>query len=250
MIRGGEGYAKGCACGAGNTAATFGAGLPAVNAQSTARFNLDGDGGSPTMRLLFRRVARALLCGATALAAGCATLTSGSTQTVTILSDPAGAACVLHRDGAVIGAVNPTPGSIAVTKGHGEITVRCSRGGFIDAERRLTADFQAATLGNILLGGLIGIVVDAASGASGRYEAQLQVLMVPVEFASAEERDRFFEARRADIAGRTRQQEEEVRRACGGGGCEPQLKKLRDAEAQALAQTERQRGEARLRPAS
>jgi hypothetical protein len=250
LIAEARGYAKGRACGEGNTAPTFGAGLPAVNPRSAAGPNLDGDGGWLTMRLLSRRVALALVCGATALAAGCATLTTGSSQTVTILSDPAGAACVLHRDGAVIGAVNPTPGSIAVTKGHGEIAVRCSRSGFIDAEQRLTADFQAATLGNILLGGLIGIVVDAASGASGSYEAQLQVLMVPVEFASAAERDRFFEARRADIAGRTRRQEEEIRRACGAGDCEPQLKKLRDAEAQALAQTERQCGEARLRPAS
>jgi hypothetical protein len=250
LIAEARGYAKGRACAEGNTAPTFGTGLPAVNARSAARFNLGCDGGWPTMRLITRRVAPVLMCGATALAAGCATLTTGSAQTVTILSEPAGAACILHRDGAVIGAVNPTPGSIAIAKGHGEIAVRCSRDGFIDAEQRLTAGFQAATLGNILLGGLIGVVVDAASGASGRYEAQLWVLMVPVEFASAGERDRFFEARRAGIASRAQQQQEEVRRACSTGDCEPQLKKLRDAEAQALAQTERQRSEARLRPAS
>jgi hypothetical protein len=39
------------------------------------------------------------------------------------------------------------------------------------------ADFQAATLGNILIGGVIGVVVDAASGAMGTYPPSVAVIL-------------------------------------------------------------------------
>lgn len=193
------------------------------------------------------RVLTAMAC--LALQAGCATLTTGSSQTLTIVSDPPGAACVLQRDGGVIGAVNPTPGSILISKSHSEVRVQCTRDGYLKAEQSVGAAFQAATLGNVLLGGLIGIVVDAASGASASYEPQLLVLMVPAEFATAAERDRFFEARRDRLAELRRQQEAQIKQSCRADECDRLLKKLEEGGAQALAVTERQHADAKLRPA-
>jgi hypothetical protein len=200
---------------------------------------------------MFRIVCTTALLLTTALAAGgCATLTTGSSQTLTIVTEPAGAACLLRRGGEVIGAVNPTPGSIAVVKSHGAISVRCTRDGFREAEQGLTASFQAATLGNVLLGGLIGVVVDAASGATATYEPQLLVLMVPASFDSAAERDRFFDARGARLAQLRGEQEAQIKSSCRAEECERLLKRLDERSAAAQALTERQRAEVPLPPPS
>ncbi len=46
---------------------------------------------------------------ASAFLGGCATLTTSSSQTVTLTTEPPGAACTFKREGEVIGIVNPTP---------------------------------------------------------------------------------------------------------------------------------------------
>lgn len=229
-------------------AAARGRRLPPVNARAVRRTNVVSGPVAPGCTGMFRfPCTAALLLAASLAAGGCATLTTGSSQTVTIVTEPAGAACVLRRDGEVIGAVNPTPGSIAVGKSHGAISVHCARDGFRDAEQGLTASFQAATLGNVLLGGLIGIVVDAASGATASYEPQLLVLMVPAGFDSAAERDRFFAARSARLVQLRSEQEAQIKSSCRAEECERLLKRLDESSAAAQALTERQRAEVPLR---
>lgn len=51
-----------------------------------------------------------LVVGFVLLMSGCATITKGSQQTVTISTDPTGAACNMTRDGKPLAVVNPTPG--------------------------------------------------------------------------------------------------------------------------------------------
>ena len=45
-------------------------------------------------------------------ASGCATLTKGTSQTVTVNTDPTGATCTLTRDAKPLAVINPTPGSM------------------------------------------------------------------------------------------------------------------------------------------
>jgi hypothetical protein len=58
----------------------------------------------------------------------------------------------------------------------------------------MASEFQAMTFGNILFGGLIGVVVDAASGATHEYPPLVTITLVPELFASIAERDAFYEA--------------------------------------------------------
>jgi len=118
------------------------------------------------MRMVFGLVIAAF---AAMSCTGCATLTTGTTQTVTVTTDPPGATCHLHREGTLIAVVNPTPGSIVIGKSSRDLSVRCSREGHDDNTAIVRPEFQAATLGNIILGGVVGIVIDAASGAAGAY---------------------------------------------------------------------------------
>ena len=113
------------------------------------------------------------------LSSGCATITKGTSQTVTINTDPHGAICTLTRDAKPLAVVNPTPGSMPIEKGKGTIAILCKKGGYLDAEGAMASEFQAITFGNILFGGLIGIAVDAASGAMHEYPAMVTIQLIP-----------------------------------------------------------------------
>jgi hypothetical protein len=135
----------------------------------------------------------------TLLLTACATIVSGSTQTLSVITDPAGASCILRRDGAVVGVIRPTPGSITVGKGSAPILVQCDKDGFAEASGSFDSHFQGASVGNILLGGLIGIAVDAASGATAEYPTELTMKLTALIFRDAAERDAFFAKRRAAL---------------------------------------------------
>ena len=124
-----------------------------------------------------RRVWLALL----PLLGGCATIVEGTDQSLTVITDPSGAECELRRDGNIIAVVNPTPGSVAVDKSQHSITVRCRLDGFQEAVGTFDSEFQGMTAGNILFGGLIGIGIDAASGAMHEYDHTVTVILQEVE---------------------------------------------------------------------
>lgn len=126
----------------------------------------------------------ALLCLTVASLSGCATITTGTTQSILVDTTPAGAICRFSRSDREVGVVNPTPGMLMVTKDGAPLTVICTRTGYYPNTGVLRANFEPMTFGNILLGGIIGIVVDAASGADRKYDATLTVTMKKVETSS------------------------------------------------------------------
>jgi len=109
----------------------------------------------------------------------CSTITTGTTQSIIVTSEPSGAVCQVTRDGQLIGVVNPTPGSLTLSKSSKDLVINCSRPGYQAGVNIVKADFQAATLGNILLGGVVGLAIDAASGAMGNYPPSAAVMMAP-----------------------------------------------------------------------
>jgi hypothetical protein len=193
------------------------------------------------------------------LLSGCATLTTSSSQTVTLTTDPAGAACTFKRDGKVVGIVNPTPGSLMVSKSHTAIDVSCIKDGYVDAAGTVGSKFQAMTFGNILFGGIIGIAVDAASGATAEYEPQITIRLTPSEFPDSAARDKFFALQRETFVTQARQVKARIAEKCQPEGqppgtgaigssanCEEQLR-LADAEEKAgLARIEAQRQAAKV----
>ena len=112
---------------------------------------------------------------------GCATIVEGTDQTVTIITDPPGAVCELKRDGDVVGVVNPTPGSVPIDKSQHVVTVNCQLDGHEDAIGTLSSEFEGMTFGNILFGGIIGVGVDAASGAMHQYDDSVTIILREAE---------------------------------------------------------------------
>jgi hypothetical protein len=185
---------------------------------------------------------------ASSLLGGCATLTTSSSQTVTLTTEPPGAACTFKREGEVIGIINPTPGSLTVSKSHSDIDVTCTREGYLDAVGRVGSKFQAMTFGNILFGGIIGIAVDAVSGATAEYEANVAIRMTPAEFASAEARDKFFEQQRETFVVQANQVRERISSMCKLPDCEQQLRLAAEEEKAGLARIEAQRQASVVKP--
>jgi hypothetical protein len=185
-----------------------------------------------------------LLMLAMATLSACATVTSGTNHTLLVESDPVGATCLLRRDGANIASVNPTPGSARISKSRHDITVNCEKADHEPTSQTVTAGFQAMTLGNVLVGGVIGLAADLASGAAITYPDSVKVVLWPRSFPSAAARDAFFEGRLADTRADFARRIERAQGACGGAtdqSCLQRIRELRNQEQEEIRRIEERR---------
>ena len=140
---------------------------------------------------------RALALLGLMLTTACATVTQGTTATIAVTSDPPGATCQIQREGSTIAVVNPTPGSVTIGRSTRDLATRCERAGSQPAVVATPAGFQAMTLGNVLIGGVIGVAVDAASGAMGTYPGNIHVVMAPDQALLSRRREEEEDRRRS-----------------------------------------------------
>ena len=108
---------------------------------------------------------------------GCASVMRGSSQSINITMPPTtGAQCTLtSKEGSWS---LTSPGSVTVEKSKEDMQVRRTKPGWQDASAIIPSNFQGWTVGNILLGGVIGLGVDAATGAINEYPNTFQVPMI------------------------------------------------------------------------
>lgn len=129
------------------------------------------------MRLYILLGAAALVAG---IAGGCATITKGTTQQVS-LNTPGvtGAQCTLVSS-AIGTKVVSTPATMTLDKGSDNIAVTCKKECFQDGTGIIASSTETMAAGNLIAGGIIGLGVDAASGAMNKYNAENQIAMVPI----------------------------------------------------------------------
>ena len=115
---------------------------------------------------------------------GCATITTGTTQSILVDTFNAhGANCKgVDSKGRVYYRPN-TPSSTTVQKGDAPMVLTCEKPGFKKTVHIVDETFVGATLGNIILGGGVGILVDAVSGAAQKYPNIVKFPMEPDESA-------------------------------------------------------------------
>lgn len=119
-----------------------------------------------------------LLTSLVALLPACATIMDGNTQGVSISTAPSGATCNVARNGASLGTIQ-TPGMVTVERSKNDLTVTCGKAGTQTVQLTQPAKFTGVTFGNVIAGGLFGVVVDAATGANYRYDNQMLVVLPP-----------------------------------------------------------------------
>jgi hypothetical protein len=182
------------------------------------------------------------------LLGGCATVVSGTTQTIGVNTDPEGADCQFSRKGVLVGRVNPTPGTMQVGKDYESVTVLCRKEGFDETTGVIGSEFQAMTLGNILLGGVIGVVVDAASGAMMKYPESVTFTLIPKLFDSEEARDKFFADMRDTFIAEYAEVVTRIKSKCAPDACENELKAAEAGRDSRLAEIEKRRLLAKVKP--
>jgi hypothetical protein len=111
------------------------------------------------------------------LMSGCASITTGQNQTVSVVTPNCpGASCELvNKDGTFY--VPVTPGTVMVNRACGALSVRCSMEGHEDALISVGSSVKAMAFGNIIFGGFIGAGVDAVTGAACQYPSMIPVPM-------------------------------------------------------------------------
>lgn len=144
----------------------------------------------------------------------CASVTTGTSQDIAVSTEPPGATCELRREGALVGRADPTPATVRVGKSSRPIEVACEKFGHFSVTEMLMSDFQAMTLGNVLIGGVIGVGIDAASGAMNRYPSEIALDLNRRYFESEAERAWYAERRRTELESQTQAAVEQALEAC------------------------------------
>ncbi len=109
----------------------------------------------------------------------CSSIVEGTSQQISVVTNPPGAACKFHRNGEIVGMVNPTPGGALIKKTKHHIEVVCEKDGYQEARYLNKSGIQEATFANILVGGGIGWAIDSASGADNKYEDAVNITLAP-----------------------------------------------------------------------
>ena len=115
------------------------------------------------------------------LIAGCATIVKGTSQAVAIDTPGAnGATCELTSPAIGTQTVT-TPASLVLEKSQHNVSVTCRKHCFQDGVGVVASYSEGMAAGNVLVGGLIGLGVDAATGAMNKYADRTSITMIPIQ---------------------------------------------------------------------
>lgn len=122
-----------------------------------------------------------MLLGITGALASCASISGSPNQAIQITTnDPEG----LALNGALCVLSNTrgrwsvrTPGSVIVPRSSESLQVSCTAEDGSAGVAKLASSIRGAALGNILIGGVVGIAVDHISGAGYSFDEQLTVVL-------------------------------------------------------------------------
>jgi hypothetical protein len=114
-------------------------------------------------------------------ASGCATIINGTTQKIPVSSSPSGAKVSVNESTAIT-----TPTTLELSRKDPQI-LQFSLEGYQPETVKLESVTSGVVMGNILLGGLIGWGVDAASGGQYRLVPEsVHVALRPVTFTDSQ----------------------------------------------------------------
>jgi hypothetical protein len=111
---------------------------------------------------------------------GCSTIVKGTQQQVSINTPGVtGAMCQLESPAIGMRTVQ-TPANIVLPKSKHNVAVSCTAQCYSPGVGTLGSHTEIMTAGNVVFGGLIGLGVDAASGAMNTYDPSVDIAMSPV----------------------------------------------------------------------
>jgi hypothetical protein len=125
-----------------------------------------------------------VLLGAVCLSA-CSTITRGTTQAVAINTPGVDKAeCELKSEGIGVKSV-VSPATIVLEKSQHSVEVTCRKKCYTEGKGVIRSSTDEMTAGNLIVGGVVGLAVDASSGAMNQYDPQVQVTMTRIQSCKA-----------------------------------------------------------------
>jgi len=110
--------------------------------------------------------------------AGCATITKGTSQTVAVDTPGVpGATCTITTQSGP--QIVTTPGTVVLSKGSTALPIQCTKECYSMGSSIIPSGTEAMAAGNVVFGGIVGLGVDAASGALNKYPDIVTVAMTP-----------------------------------------------------------------------
>jgi hypothetical protein len=176
---------------------------------------------------------------------GCASIVSDNASTTYIETDPEKARCELH--GQDFKRVIETPNSINLPSKSAPMTVSCSATGYRVTTAKLDTELDGWVFGNILFGGIVGVVVDVARGAGQKFPSKVSIILDPDQFVDISMRDAFYDRRKAIAVENWARLIQETQRQCSNSvdvpstDCPERVMKLQAGKDKELADLEERR---------
>ncbi|MDB5411181.1 MAG: hypothetical protein JWL84_6093 [Rhodospirillales bacterium] len=111
----------------------------------------------------------------------CATIVSGSDETISVTTPEVQAANCKLQNGKGEWNVASTPGTTLVKNSAGNMTVTCEKDGYEKGSTTYASNLKGWIFGNIAFGGLVGIIIDLSTGAGFEYPTAMPVAMKKIE---------------------------------------------------------------------
>lgn len=110
---------------------------------------------------------------------GCAVIVSGHSQPIKVSTTPeTGADCTLTNPRGQWHVVSP--GAVRVLRSNYDMKITCTKDGWSSQPGTIPSKFNGWVLGNVLIGGIVGIIIDASNGASARYPQTYDMQLTPL----------------------------------------------------------------------
>lgn len=109
---------------------------------------------------------------------GCASIFEGTSQQISVRTEPAGARCTFWRNGGLVADIPSTPGTVIVEKTKVDLFVVCDKPGYASATYVNRSGLAMATYANVLTLGLAW-AVDSSRGADNKYEGDIELSLAP-----------------------------------------------------------------------
>ncbi|UCB51886.1 MAG: PEGA domain-containing protein [Candidatus Zixiibacteriota bacterium] len=133
----------------------------------------------------------------------CATIMHGTKQDVSISSSPDQAEVEVMTAGGVVVFTGNTPVTTKLQRKH-EYDVFINLAGYQEAKVHISKEFDSIYLGNILCGGIIGMIIDAANGAMNKLEPDVISVTLVTALLDEQTRETYAVFRALDSDGQLR----------------------------------------------
>ena len=180
-----------------------------------------------------------------ALLSGCATVVSDNDTKTHIATKPELASCELT--GEDFRLVIKSPGTVVLPSSAAPVTVACQTEGYKTTTDELDTSVDGWIFGNIILGGVIGAVIDGVRGAGMKYPEEILIILEPESFAGEAARDEFYDSRIADAEKEWERLFEKFEAQCSRRAelqphdCDKRLEKMRSDRDKEVAEIEERR---------